>query len=96
MAQDALNLGVARLAHDDHTVALAHQTLGRHMDLLDVGAGGIDHGKATPASGLDHLRHHTVRANDHGARCDIVQGVGQTDACLGKLAHHDGVMDERA
>ena len=90
MAQDALNLGVARLAHDEHAIALANQALGRHMDLLDVGAGGIDHVEAALVSCLNHLRHHTVRANDHGARCGI-----QTDACLGKLAHHDGVMDER-
>ena len=95
MAQNALDLGVARFAHDDHAVALTHQALGRHMDLLDVGAGGIDHGKAAFASGIDDLRHHTVGANDHGARCGIVQGVGQTDACLGELTHHDGVMDER-
>ena len=65
------------------------------MNLLHVGAGGIDHGKAAFASGIDDLRHHTVGANDHGARCGIVQGVGQTDACLGELTHHDGVMDER-
>ena len=96
VTQDALNLGVARLAHDNHTVALAHQALGRHVDLLDVGAGGIDHSKAALASSLDDLRHHAVRANDHGARCGVVQGVCQTDACLGELAHHDGVMDERA
>ena len=95
MAQDALDLGVARLAHDDHTVALAHQALGRHVDLLHVGAGGIDHGKVALASGLDDLRHHAVRANDDGARCGVVQGLGKTDACLGELAHHDGVMDER-
>ena len=66
------------------------------MDLLHVGAGGIDHGKATPASGIDDLRHHAVGADDHGARRGVVQGVGQTDACLGELAYHDGVMDERA
>ena len=34
-------------------------------------------------------------ADDHGARYGIVQGVGQTDARLGELADHDGVMDER-
>ena len=95
MAQDALNLGVTRLTHDDHAVALAHQALGRHMDLLHVGAGGVDHGKAAPASGIDDLRHHAVRANDHGSRCGVVQGLCQTDACLGELAHHDRVMDER-
>ena len=96
MTQDALDLGVARLAHDDHAVALAHQALGRHVDLLHVGAGGIDHGKAALASSLDDLRHHAVRANNHGARCGVVQGVCQINACLGELAHHDGVMDERA
>ena len=96
MAQNALDLGVARLAHDDYAVALAHQALGRHMNLLHVGAGGIDHGKATLTSGLDHLRHHAVGADDHGARRGVVQGVCQTNARLGKLAHHDGVMNERA
>ena len=52
--------------------------------------------EATLASGIDDLRHHTVRANDHGARRGIVKGLSQTDARLGKLAHHDGIMDERA
>ena len=72
MAQNALDLGVARLANDDYAVALAHQALGRHMDLLHVWAGGVDHSKVTLASGLDHLRHHAVGADDHGARCSIV------------------------
>ena len=96
MAQDALDLGMARLAHDEHAITLAYQALGGHVNLLHVGAGGIDNVEATLASGFDHLRHHTVSANDHGARCGVVQGLGQTDACLVKLAHHDGVMDERA
>ena len=96
MAQDALDFGVARLAHDYHVVALAYQALRRHVDLFHVGAGGIDHVEATLASGIDDLRHHTVRANDHGARRGIVKGLSQTDARLGKLAHHDGIMDERA
>ena len=96
MAQNALDLGVARLAHDDYAVALAHQALGRHMGLLHVGAGGIDHGKASLVSGIDDLRHHAVGADDHGARRGVIQGVGQTHACLGEFAHHDGVMDERA
>ena len=95
VAQNALDLGVARLAHDDYAVALAHQALGRHMDLLHVGAGGVDHGKTTLAGSIDHLRHHTVGADDHGARCGVVQGLCQTDARLGELAYHDGVMDER-
>ena len=95
MAQNALDLGVARLANDDYAVALAHQALGRHMDLLHVWAGGVDYGKVTLASGLDHLRHHAVGADDHGARSGVVQGVCQTNACLGEFAHHDGVMDER-
>ena len=86
---------MARLAHDDHAVAFAHQALGRHMNLLHVGAGGVDHGKAALASGVNDLRHHAVGADNHGAGCGVVQGVGQTDACLIKLAHHDGVMDER-
>ena len=95
MAQDALDFGVARLAHDDHAVALAHQALGRHVDLLHVGAGGVDDVKATLASGINDLRHHAVGADDHSARRGVVQGVGQTDACLGELAYHDRVMDER-
>ena len=95
MAQDALDLGVARLAHDDHAVAFAYQALGGHVDLLDVRAGGVDDVKVTLASGIDHLRHHAVGADDHGARCGVVQGLCQTNACLSKLAHHDGVMDER-
>ena len=70
VAQNALDLGMARLAHDDHTVALAHQALGGYMDLLNVGAGGVDHGKAALASGVNDLRHHTVGADDHGARYD--------------------------
>jgi len=65
------------------------------MDLLHVRAGGVDDVKATLASGIDHLRHHSVRANDYGARCGVVQVLGQANACLCKLAHHDGVMDER-
>ena len=84
-----------RLTHDHHVVALAHQALGCHMDLLHVGAGGVDHGKVALAGSIDYLRHHAVGADDHGAGCGVVQGVGQTDACLSKLAHHDGVMDER-
>lgn len=96
MTQNALDLGMPRLAHDEHAIALSYQALGSHVDLLDVGAGGIDYVEAAIASGLDHLRHHAVSANDHGARCGVVQGLGQTDARLGKLAHHDGVMDERA
>ena len=72
VAQDALNLGMARLAYDYHAVALAYQALGGHMDLLHVGTGGVDHGKVTLASGIDHLRHHAVSADDHGARCGIV------------------------
>ena len=95
MAQDALHLGVTWLAYDHHAVALAHQALGCNMDFLYVGAGGVYDVKATLASGIDHLRHHAVGADDHGAGCGVVQGVGQTDACLGELAHHDGVMDER-
>ena len=66
------------------------------MDLLDVRAGGVDDVKATLASGIDHLRHHAVGADDHGARRGVVQGVCQTNARLGKLAHHNGVMNERA
>ena len=84
-----------RLAHDDHTVALAHQALGRHMDLLHVGAGGIDHVEAALAGSIDHLRHYAVCADDHGTRCCVVQGLGQANACLGELAYHDGIMDER-
>ncbi len=72
MAQDALNLGVARLAHDNHAVALAYQALRRHVDFFHVGAGGIDYVETALASGLDHLRHHAVRADDHGARCGVV------------------------
>ena len=34
-------------------------------------------------------------ADDHGAGCGIIQVLGQANACLIKLAHHDGVMDER-
>jgi len=86
---------MARLTHDHHAIALAYQALRRHMNLFHVGAGGIYHGKATLASGIDHLRHHSVRANDYGARCGVVQVLGQANACLSKLAHHDGVMDER-
>ncbi len=56
------------------------------MDLLHVGAGGVDHVEAALACGIDHLRHHTVGANDHGARCGVVQGLGQTNARLGELA----------
>ena len=95
VAQNTLNLGVTWLAYDHHAVALAHQALGCHMDLLHVRAGGVDDVKATLASGIDHLRHHSVRANDYGARCGVVQVLGQANACLSKLAHHDGVMDER-
>ena len=95
MAQTALDLGVTRLAYDHHAVALAYQALGGHMDLLHVGARGVDDVKAALASGIDDLRHHAVGADDRGAGCGVVQGVGQTDACLGELAHHDGVMDER-
>ena len=36
-----------------------------------------------------------MRADDHSARRGVVQGVGQAHACLGELAYHDGVMDER-
>ena len=96
MAQNAFDLGVTRLAHDDHAVALAYQALGSHMNLLHVGAGGVDHGKAALASGVNDLRHHAVGADNHSARRSVVQGVGQTNACLGELAHHDGIMDERA
>ena len=86
---------MARLAHDDHAVAFAYQALGGHVDLLDVRAGGVDDVKATLASGIDHLRHHAVGADDHGARCGVVQALGQANASFGELAHHDGVMDER-
>ena len=87
---------MTRLAHDDHAVALAYQALSGHVDLLHVGAGGVDHGKVALAGGIDHLRHHAVGADDHGARCGVVQGLGQSHARLGKFAHHNGVMDERA
>ena len=96
MAQNALDLGMTRLAHDDHAVALAYQALSGHVDLLHVGAGGVDHGKAAVAGGVDDLRHHAVGADDHRARCGVVQGLCQSHARLGKFAHHDGVMDERA
>ena len=95
MAQNTFDLGVTWLAYDYHAVALAHQALGCHMDLLHVRAGGVDDVKATLASGIDHLRHHAVGADDHGSRCGVVQGFGQTDACLSELAYHDGVMDKR-
>ena len=95
VAQDALHLGMARLAHDKYAIALAHQPLGGHVDLLDVRAGGVDDVKATLAGSIDHLRHHAVGADDHGARRCVVQGFGQANAYLIKLAHHDGVMDER-
>ena len=95
VAQNTLDLGVTRLAYDHHAVALAHQALGCNMDLLDVRAGGVDDVKATLAGSIDHLRHHAVGADDHGARCGVVQGFGQANACLSELAHHDGVMDER-
>ena len=76
MAQDALHLGMARLAHDEYAIALAHQPLGGHVDLLHVGTGGVDHGKAAFASGVNDLRHHTVRTNDHSARRGVLQSVG--------------------
>ena len=84
-----------RLTHDHHVVALAHQALGCHVNLLDVRAGGVDDVKATLASGIDDLRHHTVGADDHGAGCGIIQVLGQANACLSELAYHDGVMNER-
>jgi len=86
---------MARLAHDEYAVALAHQPLGGHVDLLDVRAGGVDDVKATLAGSIDDLRHHAVGADDYGARRCVVQGFGQANACLSELAHHDGVMDER-
>ena len=86
---------MARLAHDEYAVAFAHQALGRHMNLLHVGAGGVDHVVAAFTSGIDDLRHHAVGADDHGAGCGVVQGFGQANACLSELAYHDGVMDER-
>ena len=95
MAHDALDLGVARLAHDDHAVAFAYQALGGHVYLFHVGAGGVDHGKTALAGSIDHLRHHAVGADDDGAGCGIIQVLGQANACLSKLSHHDGVMDER-
>ena len=95
VAQDALHLGMAWLAYDHHAVALAHQALGCHMDLLHVGAGGVDHVEAARAGSINHLRHHAVGADDYGAGCGVVQVLGQANACLSELAHHDGVMDER-
>ena len=95
MAQNTLDLGVTRLAYDHHAVAFAHQALGCHMDLLHVGAGGVDHVEAARAGSIDHLRYHTVGADNHGARRGVIQGVGQAHTCLGELAYHDGVMDER-
>ena len=95
MTQNALDLGMPRLTHDHHVVALAHQALGCHVNLLDVRAGGVDDVKATLASGIDHLRHLTVGADDHGAGCGIIQVLGQANACLSELAYHDGVMNER-
>ena len=86
---------MARLTHDEYAIALAHQPLGGHVDLLDVRAGGVDHVEAALAGSIDHLRHYAVCADDYGTRCCVVQGLGQANACLSKLAHHDGVMDER-
>ena len=64
------------------------------MDLFHVGAGGVDHGKTAIVSCINYLRHHAVSADDYGARCCVVQGLGQANTSLGELAHHDGVVDE--
>ena len=95
VTQNALDLGMPRLAYDHHAVPLVHQALGCHMDLLHVGAGGVDHVEAALAGSIDYLRHHAVGADDHGAGCGIIQVLGQANACLSELAYHDGVMDER-
>ena len=34
-------------------------------------------------------------ADNYGARRGVIQGVSQAHTCLGELAYHDGVMDER-
>ena len=95
MRKSRRHLGMARLAHDDHTVALSRELLGSAMDLLHKGAGSVDHRRAELARlGLFGWRH-AVSAKDKRAAGRLAGVAHDQGAALGKACHHTRVMDER-
>ena len=94
MAEDGLHLGMPRLAHDEHLVAVALEALGRVVHALHVGAGGVHHGKAALLRDLLHLGHHAVRAKHKGRSCRGRHVVDYCDAGAGKPCNHLRVVDE--
>ena len=94
--QDAFDLGVARLPHDDDLVALGGEFGGGVVRLLHMGAGGIDYAQAASMGTFDDLRYHAVAANDHRARRLHLVDVGHRGhATLSEALYDAGVVDER-
>ena len=97
MAERALYLGMAVLAHDDELVALSHEPLRRAVALLDEGAGRVEHRGTGRAGSLLDCGRHAVGPQEQGRALPHLVGRGDhRDARALQLAHHDGVVDERA
>ena len=96
-AQNAHNLGMLPLAHDDHGDALLR---GRAHHLVNAGyegAGGVQDLATQRLERLDLPATHAVGANHHaGAPGDVLQCVHAGHALARELFHHLRIVDDRA
>lgn len=96
VAENRFDLGVPRLAHDEHLIAQLLEPLAAVVDAFDVGAGRVDHVKAEIARGLLHLRNDAMGAQHERGACLCGHIVHHGDALARQALDHLGVMDERA
>ena len=96
MAENRLNLRVARLPHDEDLIALLLKALCRMVHALHIGAGGVHDVKPPLARRLLDLRDDAVGAQ-HERRAGFCGNVGDDgDALGGQVLDDLGVVDERA
>ena len=95
MTKDAFYLGVPGFSDDDYPIALTAETLCRMLNLLDVGACGVNHLEPTLAGTLNNRGHDPVGADDDRGRGRHLDVVGNGDAMPLQVGDDDRVMDER-
>ncbi len=71
VSHHALDLGEAALPYYDELIPLAPEAFGGVMDLLDIGARGIQDIDAAGTGILDDTRHDAVGTNDERALLDL-------------------------
>ena len=96
VGDDALDLGVVRVADDDDVVPLPGELLRHRLRVLHVRAGAVHHLEAALLGPLELVPDGAVGADDDGRSvADVADGVHRPDPLLAEPGDRLRVVDDR-